>query len=273
VALAGGACSGAPAPATPPTPVAATPAPATPEASAPVWRAGRSTYDYTAAATIVLEGDTSRAGERVSTVALLTLDVGGTAPRLRGTVTVDSFAVGGSARVGPGERLRSPIRIDATHDPRDGAVRFDGHLPPDCASAATSARLVARSILVPLPRSLAPGTTWSDTTTTESCRGGLLIRTRTDARYTLDGADERATPELLRVSRRLTAQLDGVPSLGGQGPVLRGSMSGSARLALDRRTGRLISLDGQSTTELELTVGARTQKMRQAATERIAAKP
>jgi hypothetical protein len=50
-------------------------------------------------------------------------------------------------------------------------------------------------------------------------------------------------------------------------------MSGSARLALDRRTGRLVSLDGQSTTDLELTIGARTQKMRQTATERIAAKP
>lgn len=223
----------------------------------------------------MLEEDTSRAGERVSTVALLTLDVAGTVPRLRATVTVDSFAVGGSARVGTRERLRSPVRLDATLDVQDGAVRIDDRLPPDCASVATSARLVARSIIVSLPRSLAPGTTWSDTTTTETCRGGLLIRTHTDARYTLDAADERAAPALLRVTRRLTAQLDGVPSLGGQGPVLRGSMTGSARLALDRRTGRLVSLDGQSTTELELTVGGRTRKMRQTATERVAgaAKP
>ena len=89
------------------------------------------------------------------------------------------------------------------------------------------------------------------------------------ARYALEPVSDAGASDPLRVTRQTTATLAGSPSLGTQGATLAGTSSGVAHLTVDPRSGRLVSLDGESTTLLTVTAGTRTQKLRQQATERV----
>jgi hypothetical protein len=106
---------------------------------------------------------------------------------------------------------------------------------------------IARAFLLAIPRSLAPGASWTDTVVTTTCRGEIPVNTTAVRHFTVSlehPAGQRA-PAIL-VVRQSTADLRGTALHRNQPVALHGSGTGSYQDHYDAFTGRLLSSAGAS---------------------------
>src|SRR5690606_24630245 len=134
-------------------------------------------------AAVTVAGDTAEARDTVVTTMHATLRVDEGAPPRRLSGTIDSVAIRSGDRIPatpPG--LPLPIELEGAVD--GGAVSLPVPVAPadGCASPATPAAALlatAREMLPSVPSRLATGARWTDSVTTTTCRGGVLLSTTT----------------------------------------------------------------------------------------------
>jgi hypothetical protein len=254
---------------TPPAPTPAAARDSVPPIAIFGYLPGRSVYDYTASATVSLDGDTARNPERVTTRAQIQLDVGDGAVDLPLVAVVDSFAATSTSRIAPSEqRLATGVRVTGTVSRHSGDARFAGD-SSDCTSPAGTVRLLAREVLPPIPDTLPAGRQWSDTTETLSCRGGALLRSRSIGSYVVEGPAVWEGIPVLRVRRRATVTVEGAVGEGTSRPSVRGSGTESATMDLDLAHGRVSTSRSETRLELLVTIGQRTQRFVQVGAQEI----
>lgn len=134
--------------------------------------------------------------------------------------------------------------------------------------AGSAAYRTVRDALLPAPRSLVAGASWTDTVTTETCRGDILLTTTAVRRFAVatDAAGLIAT-----VSHSTTAVLHGSAVDGGVDEDVSGEGTGERAARYDIVTGSLLGSDAQQELELTVRSGARTTRLHQSSHTRVTA--
>jgi hypothetical protein len=240
VGVGGSACATPPAivPATPepvPEPVSQ---PVTPSVSpAPVrsgpwaftYRQGTYTYDIVTQATIAQWPDTSI----VQTVPAVTQRV--------------TIALGDS-----GASVLSP-QVPAA----DGCTE----------SAALASR--AEELIPRIPLQLEVGAHWTDSLTTDGCRGAIPATATLVRSYIVRGDTTYNGTPALHIVRTAVINAKGIGHDGQHRILMSASGDESADLYFDVSAGRFLGLEGRQTTDVAITTSGRTNQFLQRVTERV----
>jgi hypothetical protein len=127
---------------------------------------------------------------------------------------------------------------------------------PACPAPNTEALAAARDLLVAIPRSLAPGATWTDTLVSTACRGAFPVRSSAVRRFrvTLERAPSNPEGVVIVVVHTTEAHLAGAGARDGSMVNLQGTRHAEARQQYDALVGQLLA--GHVTSDLDLTVGS-----------------
>jgi hypothetical protein len=199
-------------------------------------------YRVVSRATVAVAGDSAAHRDTVSTAAVVQYNARWT----RSGLAVTGSVVRGDAGPGPGAGPE-PVAFSATIDTATGAVRMAAD-SARCPSPNGAALSVARDFLAGVPRSLAPGASWTDTVTTVTCRGDIPVTTTAVRHFSvmLDGP-------VIVVAHTTAAELSGSATKAGVRIELTGHGDGSTSQQYQPETGRL--LGGLSTVDIDLRVG------------------
>jgi len=134
--------------------------------------------------------------------------------------------------------------------------------------AGSAAYRTVRDALLPAPRSLVAGASWTDTVTSETCRGDILLTTTAVRRFTVatDAAGLIAT-----VSHSTAAVLHGSAVDGGVDEDVSGEGTGERAARYEIATGSLLGSDAQQELALTVRSGARTTRLHQSSHTRVTA--
>jgi hypothetical protein len=242
------------------------------------WRAGTFAYEVVSEATIELAGD-SLPAEQVRTTTYLTYtlapgaDAAADVTGLVDSVVVEGLRAGGRV-AGPRDRaLTAPVSFAARLDPARRRVEFPPLQSSLCASAAErtpagAALVLARDLLVALPPSLAPRTTWRDTVASTVCRGDVPLSTTAVRTYEVEGLDQWEGQPALRVRR--TSELLLAGQRGGRRPASVSGTGGATQRLFFDLAGRLLGATGESSTDVRMTAGEESGELRQRVRTRVA---
>ncbi len=232
--------------------------------------------------------------ERVETRGLITLQGRrDTLGAFRGSGVVDSFTVRGLERVlspNLGETSTSrpvpvlsitPLTVpfEASLDARMLRISTRPPLANECDKAESGATNMVRDLVVRLPRTLAVGTTWQDSTVGFVCRLGVPITTRTKSTY-LVASVERVQDDRVELMVRKTADVAMLGELKSTWRTVTVNATGrSTQMSrVDALSGVLRSAEGEGLLTVKLTDSSRrdgsgTQEVRQQTKVRITGRP
>lgn len=252
------ACGGGTAPG--PVPV---PAPAAPEAAVFTYAPGELHALFESRATVRVAGDTSAVSDTVVTRLRATLRLAsGPVPRAM-TGTVDSVTVLADRRTGATTAPRLPLPLALAGTVVGGTVRLS--IPPDaaadCSSPAGAYLAIARDLLPSLPDRLTPGTGWSDTVATTSCRGGVVLTTTATHRYVVRDTTVLNGRPVTRIARTTLYRLAGRGSQAGLAVSVEGEGTGDAEIVVDVAAGELVSTTARSTLGMTFDAAGRVQRV------------
>lgn len=204
--------------------------------------------------------------------AILDLPPGSGTLLLRGSVdSVTVQSLGGSTAGStqpdstPRQPLTSPLFFTGTVDGGVVSIPPIPQLADDCSSPAGAYLAQATALLPSLPVPLAPGATWTDTTTNRSCRGGVALTTTAINSYSVAG-ESGATTTVARTTRY---RLTGAGSQAGQQVSVSGEGSGSGELLVDVPGGRVLTTRGSATLRLTFEGAGRRQEVMQETEQRL----
>jgi hypothetical protein len=150
------------------------------------------------------------------------------------TITIDSLsAVGPMGMTPPGIDKLVGIRIAAKMAPY-GAV-YSSIGPKDDSIPQGSQVTDEMSRFLPRIRAkLAPGATWTDTTTGKLSQGGVDVDRRTIAKFTVVGDTTVGGQKAWKLARETTTNLSGSGTSQGQPMTMEGLSTGKATLLLSQ---------------------------------------
>jgi hypothetical protein len=223
----------------------------------PRYAVGRGAYELTSTATIQFMGDSSTKPDTLQTAVIVRYDASWTGTGLDFTGTVQSRVTGASTRMlqASGESL-DPVPFRATVDTGAAKVQLLGDstvTAPTCPSAHAGALAAARQYLASIPRSLAPGASWTDTTTATTCRGEIPVTTTAIRHFTVALEHPSSGPADIVVSHLSTISLQGAADHRGRGVTLTGAGTRQYEDRYDAFTGVLKSR--AAVIDIDLTVG------------------
>lgn len=205
---------------------------------------------------IELASDTATHSVPIRTTTFYTLTLSPNADGFLSLAGVaDSFSVARDTQI-PAPQADSttpagPVSFTAMMTATGQVQDFHGPAVAGCDSAIDVFATAARDLIVPVPFALQDSTTWTDSTTTTTCRGGVPVTNIAHYRYHVAGtAAYNDTPaiQVLRTSSmtlsgtgRPPNRTDGTFSLAGNGTV-------STTFYLDPVSGTLLggTSDGQA---------------------------
>lgn len=206
----------------------------------------------------------------------------------RGTGAVDSFTVRGLERVltpGQGEGasgtpvpvLAAPllnVMFDASLDSRILRVAVRPALANECDKPENGATNLVRDVIVRLPKTLAIGVVWQDSTVGFQCRLGVPITSRTKSNYIVERADKVQDRVELLLRKISETQLTGELRSTWRVMTLAANGRSTQVIRVDASSGvvRSADLDGQLTVKLTDSSrrdGSGTQEIRQTSKGRI----
>ncbi|HEX2779150.1 MAG TPA: hypothetical protein VHM30_06610 [Gemmatimonadaceae bacterium] len=265
-----------PTPAAPPA--AAKPVPAAaPNVAPPVphpfaYLPGVYRYEIRNDAVVTAQG-TDRA-DTIATRAVVTYRI---TPRDSGLLgiegTVDSFAVVNSRGSSP---MTAGLPFTLTALP-NGTL----HAPPAADSAGVCTTPLgavvsaSRELLVSFPIALAPGTQWTDSLVTTTCRGTLPVVARSERRsqatWVAVPADwsRRVNDVAFEITRTSTTSIAGEGRAAGRQVALSGTGEGNSALYVDPELGVLLGAVGNSSTRLIVDSGTQRQEFVQTVRQRV----
>ena len=185
--------------------------------------------------------------------------------RIAGTITAFRARAAGSPTGTPASTA-PPAPFDASIS-ADGIIHVPvppGESPGAPCSGVTSAGVLAsRDLWFRLPDSLHPGSTWSDSSSTQTCRDGVPLRLSVRRRYVVERTERRDSVLVFIIRRTQQLHLEGAGAQWGERVRVTGSGSGTMTLAVAARTEALLTASGTSTLDLTFTGSRRTQRVHQ----------
>lgn len=158
------------------------------------------------------------------------------------------------------------VAISATGDmqvlsPAVGAVTV-------CDSSAT---LLARAqqLIPKLPRQLAVGDRWRDSTTTTGCRGTIPAESSVISNYVVTGDTSVSSAIVLDVHRTDSLSANGEGTEGQHRILVTATGTGTVDIFLDIATGRLIGSHGLQTSLVNVTTSGKMTQFIQHVTETV----
>ncbi|HEX5581684.1 MAG TPA: hypothetical protein VFX39_08915, partial [Gemmatimonadaceae bacterium] len=231
------------------------------------WAPGVHRLVLESRAAVTVAGDTAEARDTVVTVMHATLRVDEGAPPRRLSGTIDSVTLrSGNHIPAPPPGLPLPIQIDGAVDGGAVSIPVPVATTADCASPAAALLATARELLPSVPARLAPGARWTDSVTTTTCRGGVLLNTTTVHSYVVAGPAERSGTPAMRVDRTTTIAVRGEGEQARERVTIAGQGTGGGTLYLDPATGRLLDLRAENRLELTFSGAGRTERVVQEGT-------
>jgi hypothetical protein len=239
-----------------PAPVAPSEHRAPPPFVPPRYAVGRGAYELTSTAIIQFLGDSSTKPDTLVTAVVVRYDASWTGTGLDFTGTVQSRVTDASARLrqANAESL-DPVPFRATVDTVAGKVRLIGDTATEatCPSPHAGAIAAARQYLASIPRTLAPGASWTDTTMATTCRGEIPVTTTAIRHFTVALEHPASAPAVIVVSHLSTISLQGESSHRGRGVTLTGAGTRQYEDRYDAFTGVLKSR--AAVIDIDLSVG------------------
>jgi len=154
------------------------------------------------------------------------------------------------------DAVDDPVPFVATVDTSTSRVSFisdsgAASVRP-CVTPSVEGLAAARDLLTAVPRSLAPGATWTDSLVTTVCRGALPVASAAVRRFTVSLIRVPADPEGVEVlvAHTTVAHLHGAGSIDDTPTTIDGDRHATAEQRYDALTGRLIG--GETRSDLEL---------------------
>jgi hypothetical protein len=211
----------------------------------PRYAVGRGAYQMTSTATIQFVGDSSAKPDTLQTAVVVRYDASWTGTGLDFTGTVQSRVTAASARMRQAttESL-DPVPFRATVDTAHGVVHLLGDSTATeavCPSPHAGAIASARQYLSSVPRTLAPGASWTDTTTVTNCRGEIPVTTTSIRHFTVALEHPPSGVPVIVVSHLSTISLTGQSAHRGRGVTLTGAGTRQYEDRYDAFTGILKS--------------------------------
>ncbi len=192
----------------------------------PRYAVGRGSYDVVSTATIQFVGDQSTKPDTLQTSVVIRYEASWTGTGLDFTGTVQSKVTAASARMqqAVGESL-DPVPFRAAVDTATSTVRLVGDSTEStvCPSPHAGALATARQYLSSIPRTLAPGASWTDTTVSTTCRGEIPVTTTAIRRFTVALEHPPSAPAVIVVSHISTITMRGEVAHRGREVSLTGS--------------------------------------------------
>jgi hypothetical protein len=188
--------------------------------------------------------------------------------RFAGTVT--AFTTRSEGRVVTPEIALLPLTFGGTVSSA-GLVQVT--LPPSssaCPSNSSAIVFSSRDLWLRPPDLLRPGTIWSDSSTSITCRDGVPLRMVVRRVYRVEGAASYGGAPTVTVTRTQRLEITGLGSQWGETVRVSGTGTGEMTLSLSARTGVIIHAVGHSTLDLTFTGSRRTQRVQQQSDARIA---
>lgn len=222
----------------------------------PRFAVGRGAYEVTSTATIQFVGDSSVRPDTLQTSVVIHYDASWTRTGLDFTGSVQSRVTAASARMqqAVGESL-DPVPFRATVDTATSTVQLVGDSTEAiaCPSPHAGALATARQYLVSVPRTLAPGATWTDTTVSTTCRGEIPVTTTAIRRFTVALEHPPSGPATIVVSHLSTLTMRGEVAHRGRQVSLTGTGTRQFEDRYDAFTGLL--KNRAATMDMDLNVG------------------
>jgi hypothetical protein len=220
--------------------------------SIPRYDPGRGAYQITSTSIVTHDESGVARTDTLTTEAIVHDDARWTYHGLDVTGTVVSRVLRGSEGIAALPAVVvEPVPFTATVDTASSRVSFISDSAAasvrGCPAPNTEALAAARDLLTAIPRSLAPGASWSDSLETTTCRGELSVRSAAVRHFTVTLDRVPASPEgvVIVVSHTTEARLTGA--------TLTGTRHAQAYQEYDALTGDL--LGGHSKSDLDLQVG------------------
>jgi hypothetical protein len=255
-----GCASSAPAPRTGPEPERA-PVPIVREtprtpAVAPVrasfaYAPGTVSYVVTSEATIA-EIDSAASARTFREVARVSLSI---APAEGGTIVAASGSVEGPAATFPIPTFVDTLSAESLDTATEPEMPICGRdtVPP--------MHLV--TLLPPVPQELREGARWQRRQVYAICQGMIPVRVERTDSYVVTGRAQQIGGGGVTVSRSSSLVYAGAGVEGQHNVRLTGSGSGQASLVLDASAGQLVSVEGESVSEIDITASGRTRRFTQ----------
>ena len=223
----------------------------------PRYAVGHGAYEMRSTATIQFVGDSTAKPDTLETAVVVRYDASWNATGLDFTGTVQSRVTSASSRMrqASAESL-DPVPFRATVDTVAGTVKLAGDsLAPEalCPSPHAGALTAARQYLASIPRTLAPGASWTDTTMATTCRGEIPVTTTAIRHFTVALEHPPSAPAVIVVSHLSTISLQGASSRRARGVTLTGAGTRQYEDRYDAFTGVLKSR--AAIIDVDLTVG------------------
>jgi hypothetical protein len=221
----------------------------------PRYAVGRGAYEMTSTATIQFVGDSSARPDTLETAVVVRYDASWTGKGLDFTGTVQSRVTAASARMRQAStESLDPVPFRATVDTARGVVLLIGDSTESvCPSTHAGALATARQYLASIPRTLAPGASWTDTTTATTCRGEIPVTTTAIRHFTVALEHPPSGPPTIVVSHLSTISLQGESSRRTRGVTLTGAGTRQYEDRYDAFTGILKSR--AAIIDVDLTIG------------------
>jgi hypothetical protein len=230
---------------------------------------GRGAYEVKSTATIQFLGDSNTRLDTLETTVVIRYEASWTGSGLDFTGTVQSRVTAASARMqeATGESL-DPIPFRASLDTARSALHLLGDsseaAESTCPSAHAGALAAARQYLVSVPRTLAPGASWTDTTAATTCRGDIPVVSTAVRHFTVALEHPPSAPPVIVVSHLSVVRLHGEITHRGRAVTLTGSGSRRFEDRYDAFTGVLKSRAATTDADLTLAVaGAPPSQLRE----------
>jgi hypothetical protein len=228
--------------------------------SPPRYEAGRGAYEITSVTIITRDVDGTARTDTLTTQAIVHDDARWTTNGLEVTGTVVSHVIRGSEGIeSMAPVIPDPVPFTARVDTATSRVDFISDSVAasarGCPAPNTEALAAARDLLTAIPRSLSPGTVWTDSLVTTACRGALPVRSSAVRHFAVTLERASATPEgvVIVVSHTTEARFAGTGQHDAQSVTLEGTRHAVSRQSYDALIGAL--LVGHVQSDLDLRVG------------------
>ncbi len=170
-------------------------------------------------------------------------------------------------RAAPTSPERATITVSA-----NGVVQVISPQPSatGVCNALAAALTRAQQLIPTLPAQLTGGESWSDSTTTDGCRGSVPATSRVAHTYTVLGDTILPGANALHVHRDDIISATGEGAEGQHRVLISATGAGSAELFFDVATGRFLGSDGVQNSTVDINTSGRITRFAQRVSQRVA---
>lgn len=233
-------------------------------------------YTSTIRTNLELHSQTGPTRDSISQVFTFNLAITPLPPSITLSGTVEAFSAQSGSRItGPADPVLTPFHF--TGQVTNGAAILKPEplastaSPSNCTNPALAILSAIQRTVILTPQELTSGMTWTDSSSMDLCSGTIPVTATTTRVYRVIGEVNHPKGRLLLVERTEKTITAGEGSQQQHRVILTSEGTGSARLYLDPKTGRLVETEGSYRTTLTVNTSGRTQTFTQAIREHVLA--